>query len=125
MNTDESYKNKLLNDWELIFRQGLLTFWVFVAIRDTELSVGQIIGKVSEMTNSTYNPSEQTLYRLLRKQYSLELVDYREVAGNSGPNKKLYTLSALGTNLLADFTERNIRLFQQSIIFKSNNGGKL
>ena|SRR5688572_10386694 len=116
---NERYGNKLLNDWELIFRQGLLTFWVFIAIRDTELSVGEIIDKVRKLTNRTYSPSEQTLYRLLRKQYALELVDYREVAGNSGPNKKLYTLSPLGRELLISFIDRNILLFQQSIIFKS------
>lgn len=116
---NEKYSDKLLNDWELIFRQGLLTFWVFIAIREVELSVGEIIDKVKELTNQTYNPSEQTLYRLLRKQYDLELVDFREVAGNSGPNKKLYTLSPLGRELLASFIERNIRLFQQPIIFKS------
>lgn len=114
-----NYSDKLLHDWELIFRQGLLTFWVFIAIRDTELSVGEILEKVAELTNATYNPSEQTLYRLLRKQYDLELVDYREVAGNSGPNKKLYTLSDLGKELLASFIERNIQLFKQPIIFKS------
>lgn len=114
---NEAYIEKLLHDWELIFRQGLLTFWVFLAIRDTKLSVAEIANKVSELTNKTYNPSEQTIYRLLRKQYGLELVDYSEVAGNSGPNKKLYSLSSLGKQLLIDFTERNIRLFQQSIVF--------
>lgn len=116
---NEDYETKLLLDWKLIFRQGLLTFWVFVAIRDAELSVSKIHGTVAELTNKTYNPSEQTLYRLLRKQYELELVDYREAVGNSGPNKKLYVLSPLGRKLLAIFIERNIRLFQQPVIFKS------
>lgn len=115
---NKNYSEKLLDDWELIFRQGLLTFWVFIAIREAELSVGEIINKVKELTNQTYNPSEQTLYRLLRKQYNLELVDFKEVAGNSGPNKKLYSLSPLGKELLANFIERNVRLFQQPIIFK-------
>lgn len=110
---DDDYKNKLLHDWELIFRQGLLTFWVFVAIRDEALSVDAIATKVAGLTHKTYNPSDQTLYRLLRKQYDLELVDYTEVASNSGPNKKLYTLSPLGGELLSSFIERNIRLFQQ------------
>lgn len=122
---DQAYKHKLLDDWELIFRQGLLTFWVFVAIRDNELDVSQILGKVAELTNKTYTPSEQTLYRLLRKQYDLELVDYREVPGNSGPNKKLYTLSPLGTELLVAFIERNISLFRQPIIFKTVKGDNL
>lgn len=112
------YKDKLLHDWELIFRQGLLTFWVFLAIQDQGCTVGQIVDKVSSLTNGTYLTSEQTVYRLLRKQYDLELVNYREIPGNSGPNKKIYTLSPLGRELLAGFIDRNIRLFQQSIIFE-------
>lgn len=116
----KTYEDTLLDNWELIFRQGLLTFWVFIAIRDNALSVEQIIDSVSKLTNSTYITSEQTVYRLLRKQYDLELVDYSEVAGNGGPNKKLYQLSPLGTKLLANFIDRNIRLFQQPIIYSKS-----
>lgn len=120
----KTYEDTLLDNWELIFRQGLLTFWVFIAIRDTALSVDQIIERVSALTNNTYITSEQTIYRLLRKQYDLELVDYVEVAGNGGPNKKMYTLSPLGTSLLTTFVDRNIRLFQQPIIFNNTEEKK-
>jgi len=120
-----NYQDKLLHDWEHIFRQGLLTFWVFLAIRESRLTVGEIVTKVSILTNATYLTSEQTIYRLLRKQYDLELVDYTEIPGNSGPNKKVYSLSPLGRELLTRFIERNICLFQQPAIFKNSKRSTL
>ncbi|MGB4759136.1 MAG: PadR family transcriptional regulator [Candidatus Saccharimonadales bacterium] len=107
----KQYQQKLLEDWEAVFQQGLLTFWVFVALRDEQLAVAEIQRRVAELTNGTYVAADQTLYRLLRKQYELELVDFVEAPGSGGPNKKLYTLSFLGKKLLKRFAERNISPF--------------
>ncbi len=120
----KSYEQKLLTDWEDIFRQGLLTFWVFVALKDKKLSVVEIKQRVEDLTETTYSAAEQTLYRLLRKHYDLELVDYEEVPGKGGPKKKLYTLSPLGKELLSDFAQRNISLFNQEQIIKLSKKGK-
>jgi len=108
-----SYEEKLLNNWEDVFRQGLLTFWVFVTIKTDSLSVSEIKKGVNNLTDGMYNPTEQSLYRLLRKHYELELVDYTESPGRSGPNKKLYHLSPLGMQILVRFSRRNICLFHQ------------
>ncbi len=113
---EPGYTASLLKNWESIFRQGMLTFWVFIAIHEDELATKEIVQRVATLTNNTYLTSEQTIYRLLRKHYDLELVDFREIPGNSGPNKKLYRLSPIGKKLLHDFTKRNIRLFQQPVI---------
>lgn len=114
----KSYEDKLLTNWEEIFRQGLLTFWIFVAIRNRELEVKLIKKSIEKMTRNTYSASEQTLYRVLRKQFDLELLDYREVASPNGPKRKLYTLSPLGKQLLKRFTLRNIELFSQPAVQK-------
>lgn len=42
-----------------------------------------IKAKVEDLTNGSYVAAEQTLYRVLRKNYDLELVDYREVPSRS------------------------------------------
>jgi DNA-binding PadR family transcriptional regulator len=113
-----NYEAKLLANWEEVFRQGLLTFWVFVALKDNELDVQALKDRVETLTDNSYTAAEQTLYRVLRKHYDLELVDYREVPGDGGPNKKLYTLSSLGQKLLDEFANRNIKLFNQPVINK-------
>jgi DNA-binding PadR family transcriptional regulator len=109
----QSYEQQLLDNWEDVFRQGLLTFWVFVALRTQELDVPTLKTRIEELTKGTYLVAEQTLYRVLRKHYDLELVDMRKVPSSNGPDRKLYTLSRLGQTLLQDFASRNISLFAQ------------
>ena len=76
------------------------------------MSVGELCDEIAELTNNLYQPAEQSLYRVLRKNYSLDIVDFKLVPGNNGPAKKLYHLSGLGERMLKDFTKRNIELFQ-------------
>lgn len=111
-------KKKLLNDWEAVFRQGLLSFWVFLSIQDEEKTVGEIKERVSELTNGTYETSEQSLYRALRKYYDLELVDFREIETPGAPKRKLYVLSEIGKKVFHDFCQRNIKLFTQQDVVK-------
>ncbi|MCX6725657.1 MAG: helix-turn-helix transcriptional regulator [Candidatus Saccharibacteria bacterium] len=119
-----NYEDKLLIDWEDIFKQGLLTFWTFVALQDAELEVSKIKTRVEHLTNNSYTATEQSFYRVLRKHYDLELVNLREVANNNGPKLKLYTLSPLGMRLLKSFAARNISLFDQlavNSLYKKGN----
>jgi DNA-binding PadR family transcriptional regulator len=111
-----SYEEKLLADWEDVFRQGLLTFWIFVALDKEELDVQGLKQRIGKLTDDAYSAADQTLYRVLRKHYELELVDFREVPGSGGPPRKLYRLSTLGERLLRKFTARNILLFEQAAV---------
>jgi PadR family transcriptional regulator PadR len=107
----DKYTEKILTDWESVFRQGLLTFWVFLALNTEEKTVAELKDSISELTQGTYQTSEQALYRSLRKYYDLELVDYREIETPGAPKRKLYVLSQIGKSVLKDFTKRNIALF--------------
>lgn len=120
----KKYEDKLLADWEEVFRQGLLTFWIFVALQNKELDVQSLKKRIEQLTDNSYVTAEQTLYRVLRKHYDLELVDYREVPSEGGPKKKLYSLSKLGEKLLQEFTMRNISLFTQSEVQNLIKGEK-
>lgn len=113
-----NYQEKLLVNWEEVFKQGLLTFWIFIALYDEELDVQGIKKRIEQLTRNSYSAADQTLYRVLRKHYDLELVDFREIPGSGGPKKKLYKLSGLGKKLLRDFTRRNIALFAQPQVQK-------
>ncbi len=119
----KSYEDKLLSNWEEVFRQGMLTFWIFVALKGEELDVQTLKKRIEHLTDGTYATAEQTLYRVLRKHYDVELVDFREVPSTAGPRKKLYTLSKLGEALLDKFAARNIRLFAQSEVQTLITGG--
>ncbi len=116
------YEEKLLDDWESVFRQGLLSFWTFLAIEDEEKTVAEIRERILELTNNTYQTSEQALYRSLRKFYDLELVDYREIDTPGAPKRKLYVLSDVGKQVFADFCKRNISLFLNEDVTKHVSG---
>lgn len=120
----KNYEDKLLLDWEDVYRQGLLTFWLFIALQDEELDVQALKRRIEQLTDNSYVTAEQTLYRVLRKHYDLELVDYREVPGEGGPKKKLYSLSSLGEKLLKEFTIRNISLFSKQEVQQLIKGDK-
>ena len=117
-------EQKLLTDWEEVFRQGLLNFWILTALKDASMSVGDLCDEIAKLTNNLYTPAEQSLYRVLRKNYSLDLVNFTLVPGNSGPEKKLYSLSTLGERLLQDFTKRNIELFSSLPLHKKDEHTK-
>jgi len=119
----DKYEEKLLSNWESVYQQGLLTFWVLIALADSELTVSELRDEISKLTNETYNTSEQVLYRSLRKYYDLELVDYSEIENPKGPKIKKYRISDVGKKVLKKFIKRNISLFDNHKIKTLNKEG--
>lgn len=107
-----SIESKLLDDWEDVFKQGLLTFWTLTSLKGTTLTVSELGKEISRLTRGSYKPAEQTLYRVLRKYNELNLVEFNEIINSNGPKKKLYSLTDFGNKMLTDFAKRNIELFQ-------------
>ncbi len=110
-NKDAQYENELLDAWEETYKKGQLSFWIFLALKDGEKYTDEIRSFVSGKTNETLVCEEQSLYRALRKYRDLGMVDFRLGPGDSGPERKYYYLTALGSKLLERFIERNILLF--------------
>ncbi len=61
-------------------------------------------------TKGTISCEDQSLYRALRKFRDLEMVDYELRKGHKGPDRKYYTLTPLGKDILEEFIQRNIRI---------------
>jgi len=108
--------SRLLDDWESVFRQGLLTFWTFVALSDTGCDASALKHRIETLTDGTYNPAEQTLYRQLRRHLDVGMVAQTKMPSKAGPPKNIYELSPLGRDLLRTFTQRNISPFQQPAV---------
>ena len=121
---DEQYKNELLSAWEETYKKGQLTFWIFLALRESPKYVSEIRGFIENSTRGVITCEEQSLYRSLRKFYDLEMVDFDTGKGNKGPDRKYYSLTALGEELLAEFIERNINLLYYDELKKLITGEK-
>ena len=70
--------------------------------------MGEALGAVSR---GTMTADERSLYRALRRFERAGFVESEWQDSDVGPRRRYYRLSALGTELLRRFTQRNILLF--------------
>ncbi len=113
MNNDNDYKAKLLKNWEATYKKGQLSFWLLLSLKDQPVFVSEIKDFIETVTKGTISCEGQSLYRALRKFYDLEIVDFELRKGNKGPDRKYYSLTPIGKELLHEFTQRNISLFYE------------
>ncbi len=95
----------LLDAWEEIYKRGHLTFWVLLVVAKKPLGAPEIHAKIAELSADTFEVTEQSLYRALRRFYDTGLI---EITPGVDKRSKQYTLSETGKKLLNGFIERNI-----------------
>lgn len=109
--------NELLNAWEETYKKGQLTFWVFLALKESNKCMEEIKEFVERASEGTMTCEEQSLYRNLRKFQNLDIVAYDCRKVSKGPDRKYYYLTPTGEELFKRFVERNIMIFtKESII---------
>ena len=79
--------DELLNAWEETYKKGQLTFWVFLALKESNKCVEDIKEFVEKVSEGTMSCEEQSLYRNLRKFQHLEIVAYENRKVNKGPDR--------------------------------------
>lgn len=114
----ENMTDELLNAWEETYKKGQLTFWIFLALKESNKCVEDIKEFVEKMSEGTMSCEEQSLYRTLRKFQNLEIVEYESIRVSKGPDRKYYYLTETGNELFRRFAERNILLFTKETIIK-------
>ena len=102
------YEQKILGNWEEVYKKGQLTFWVLLALKDGPKHMSGIKDFIAERTNKTITADDQSMYRALRRYYSAELVDYTAESSKGGPDRKVYHLTNVGQRVLAAFCARNL-----------------
>jgi DNA-binding PadR family transcriptional regulator len=107
---------ELLNAWEETYKKGQLTFWVFLALKESNKCVEDIREFVEQMSDGTMFCEEQSLYRNLRKFQHLGIVSYDSKRVSKGPDRKYYYLTDMGKELFRRFVERNILIFTKESI---------
>lgn len=114
---DDLMIDELLFAWEETYKKGQLTFWVFLALKESKKCVEEIKDFVERTSEGNMSCEEQSLYRNLRKFQHLGIVDYENKRVRKGPDRKYYYLTKIGNELFKRFVERNIMIFtKQSII---------
>lgn len=113
----ETMIEELLEAWEETYKKGQLTFWVFLALKESNKCMEEIKEFVERASEGTMTCEEQSLYRNLRKFQNLDIVAYDCRKVSKGPDRKCYYLTPTGEELFKRFVERNIMIFtKESII---------
>lgn len=110
MKSDRSYISELLQTWEETYKKGQLTLWLLMALKERPRYATEVREFIYLTAGGTIGCEEQSVYRALRKFYDLEIVDFELRDGNSGPSRKYYFLTEIGSELLKTFIERNIKV---------------
>lgn len=106
----DDYERKILEGWEEIYKRGLLTMWLLLAVRDQDRYAAEIAEFVTTYTNGTMTFDDRSLYRAMRRLDDLELVKDKELPGTrTGADRKYYRLTATGAKVLDAFLDRHIR----------------
>jgi PadR family transcriptional regulator, regulatory protein PadR len=105
----DSYEQKLLSAWEEVYKKGQLTLWILLALKDGPKHMQEIKTFIETVTNGTLTADDKSMYRALRRYADAELVNFTAEPGGSGPDRKIYALSASGKKVLGEFLDRNIK----------------
>ncbi len=105
------YEQKLLDNWEEVYKRGQLTLWVLLALSESSKNMAETRLWLQTVTEGTITVEERSLYRVLQRFHTAELVEMTMRPGTKGPDQKIYFPSDMGKRVLTKFINRNIALF--------------
>jgi PadR family transcriptional regulator len=106
----DDYERKLLAAWEEIYKRGLLTMWLLLAVRDQPRYPAEIAEFINTMTQGTMAADQRSLYRAMRRLGDLELVETSDQPGRrTGADRRYYQITRTGQRVLDAFLDRHVR----------------
>ena len=111
--------NDLLQQWEEVYKRGLLSFWLLLLLNEREMYAYEMGEAIKAISSGTMEADDNSIYRALRRFAEANLVASQKRNSEIGPPRRYFWLTPLGRELLARFVERNILLFQQPHIVKA------
>jgi PadR family transcriptional regulator PadR len=113
---DEESLQALLEQWENVYKKGLLTFWLLLLLQERPMYVFEMGEMLAEISQGTVTADEKSFYRALRRFEAMDLVESTWRPSDVGPRRRYYHLTELGNELLRRFVQRNILVFQKPAV---------
>jgi PadR family transcriptional regulator PadR len=110
---DEESLGALLDQWESVYKKGLLTFWLLLLLDERSMYVFEMGQALADISRGTITADEKSLYRALRRFEAMGLVHSAWQPSAVGPRRRYYQLTELGAELLRRFAHRNVLIFQE------------
>lgn len=102
----------LLSKWEETYKKGLLSFWILLLLYERPSYPYEMSAEVAKISQGTISVDDNSIYRALNRFESVGIVQSELQQSSAGPQRKYYSLTNTGKTLLAEFTKRNIQVFE-------------
>jgi len=119
---DEATILNLLDQWESVYKRGLLTFWLLLLLHERPMYVFEMGQELLDASLGAITADEKSLYRALRRFEAMGLVESTWQPSEVGPRRRYYHLTELGTELLRRFVQRNLLVFQEPAVARRLDG---
>lgn len=116
---DEGTLHTLLEQWESVYKKGLLSFWLLLLLHERPMYVFEMGDALVHLSQGTITADDKSLYRALRRFEAMGVVESTWQPSDVGPRRRYYHLTELGTGLLQRFARRNILIFQHPAVASS------
>lgn len=108
----------LLENWESVYKKGLLTFWLLLLLDEKPSYPYEMSAEVTRLSEGMISADGNSIYRAINRFEEMGLVASESGESKLGPPRKYYRLTDDGRGLLRRFIERNILIFQQPAVAK-------
>jgi DNA-binding PadR family transcriptional regulator len=108
----KSETTDLLHQWEESYKKGLLSFWILFSLTQRSMYAYEMKEEIVKFSQGSISADDNSIYRALKRFTRTELIKGKMSPSPSGPDRKYFSLTPLGTDLLRRFIERNILIFQ-------------
>ena len=105
--------DELLKNWEDVYKKGLLTLWLLLFLHERPAYAYELSVAIGQLSQGTIMADDNSIYRALNRFESLGLVESELRQSEVGPQRRYYQLTKAGLELLRQFIQRNILLFEQ------------
>ncbi len=116
INNHSDEVDKLLLNWEEVYKKGLLTFWLLLLLHERPAYVYEINDEILKISQGTISADNNSIYRAVSRFEDMGIVTSELRASDMGPARKYYRLSEKGGSLLARFIQRNILIFDTALV---------
>lgn len=108
--------DRLLENWESVYKKGLLTFWLLLLLNEKPCYPYEMSAEVIRLSEGTISADDNSIYRAISRFEEMGLVVSERGESQLGPPRKYYRLTEDGRELLRRFIQRNILIFQQPAV---------
>jgi PadR family transcriptional regulator, regulatory protein PadR len=103
---------ELLNKWEDNYKKGLLSFWILLLLYERSSYPYEMSAEVAKISQGSISVDDNSIYRALNRFESVGIVKSELQQSSTGPQRRYYSLTGKGKDLLIEFIQRNILVFE-------------